>query len=145
MITKQTEKNASIKMTEKVKTLGELRKAGYQSKSIKQELRDNLIANIKNKKESFTGIHGYDLTVIPQLERAILSQHNINLLGLRGQAKTRLVRLMVQLLDEYIPAIEGSEINDDPLHPISYFGKEQIKNLGDKTPITWRHRDQRFF
>ena len=145
MITKQTEKNASIKMTEKVKTLGELRKAGYQSKSIKQELRDNLIANIKNKKESFTGIHGYDLTVIPQLERAILSQHNINLLGLRGQAKTRLARLMVQLLDEYIPAIEGSEINDDPLHPISYFGKEQIKNLGDKTPIKWIHRDQRFF
>jgi magnesium chelatase subunit I len=128
-----------------IKTLGALKKAGYISKSIKAELRNNLIDNIKNKKKSFAGIHGYENSVIPQLERAILSQHNINLLGLRGQAKTRLARLMVQLLDEYIPFIEGSEINDDPLKPMSTFGKDQIENLGDKTPILWLHRDKRFF
>lgn len=128
-----------------IKTLGALKKAGYRSKSIKTELRNNLIDNIKNKKNSFEGIHGYENSVIPQLERAILSQHNINLLGLRGQAKTRLARLMVQLLDEYIPFIEGSEINDDPLNPISTFGKDQIEKLGDKTPISWLHRDKRFF
>ena len=128
-----------------IKTLGALKKSGYISRSIKAELRNNLIINIKNKKKSFKGIHGYENSVIPQLERAILSQHNINLLGLRGQAKTRLARLMVQLLDEYIPYIEGSEINDDPLNPISTFGKAQIQKLGDKTPISWLHRDKRFF
>ena len=128
-----------------IKTLGELIKAGYTSKSIKAELRDNLIVNIKENKNSFEGIHGYEHTVIPQLERAILSQHNINLLGLRGQAKTRLARLMVQLLDEYIPFIEGSEIHDDPLQPISSFGRETLARLGDKTPIAWLHREERFF
>ncbi len=128
-----------------LKTIGELKNSGYKSRSIKTELRENLIENIKSGKASFTGIHGYDETVIPQLERAILSEHNINLLGLRGQAKTRLARLMVQLLDEYIPAIEGSEINDDPLNPISNYAKRQIDSLGDKTPITWIHRDQRFY
>lgn len=128
-----------------IKTLGELKKQGYKSRSIKTELRENLIENIKSGTPSFTGIHGYDETVIPQLERAILSKHNINLLGLRGQAKTRLARLMVQLLDEYIPAIDGSEINDDPLAPISNYGREQIKVHGDDTPIKWIHRDNRFF
>ena len=128
-----------------IKTLGDLKKQGYQSRSIKTELRENLIENIRKGETSFTGIHGYDETVIPQLERAILSQHNINFLGLRGQAKTRLARLMVQLLDEYIPAIAGSEINDDPLMPISNFGKEQVALLGDKTPISWIHRDKRFY
>lgn len=128
-----------------VKTLGELKKQGYKTKSIKDELRENLIRNIKEGKASFTGIHGYDETVIPQLERAILSQHNINLLGLRGQAKTRLARLMVQLLDEYIPVIKGSEINDDPLNPISRFGNELIAERGDETPVEWIHREQRFY
>ena len=88
-----------------IKTLSELKKSGYISKSIKEELRQNLVENIKNGRTSFKGIHGYEASVIPQLERAILSQHNINLLGLRGQAKTRLARLMVDLLDEYIPII----------------------------------------
>ncbi|WP_139957918.1 AAA family ATPase [Flavicella sediminum] len=128
-----------------INTLGALKKSGYISKSIKTELRDNLIENIKNKKSSFEGIHGYENSVIPQLERAILSKHNINFLGLRGQAKTRLARLMIQLLDEYIPFITGSEINDDPLNPISSFGKEQIENLGDDTPISWLHRNKRFY
>ncbi|WKK67599.1 AAA family ATPase [Lutimonas zeaxanthinifaciens] len=132
-------------MYRSVKTLGELKKQGYKTRGIKEELRENLIDNIKQGKPSFTGIHGYDETVIPQLERAILSQHNINLLGLRGQAKTRLARLMVQLLDEYIPVIKGSEINDDPLKPISRFGDQLIAEMGDETPIDWIHRDQRFY
>ncbi|MCL5244891.1 magnesium chelatase [Cellulophaga sp. 20_2_10] len=127
-----------------IKTLGELKKAGYQSKSIKDELRDNLIEKIKNKEATFTGIHGYQNTVIPELERAILSRHNINLLGLRGQAKTRLARLMLNLLDEYIPVVKGSEINDDPLQPISRYAVELIKEEGDNTPITWMHRSERF-
>ena len=127
-----------------IKTLGELKTSGYQSKSIKDELRDNLIENIKNKKTTFEGIHGYENTVIPELERAILSRHNINLLGLRGQAKTRLARMMVNLLDEYIPVVKGSEINDDPLAPISRFAVELIAEKGDNTPIVWMHRSERF-
>lgn len=129
---------------ENISTLGELKKAGYQSRSIKDELRANLVVNIKNKVTTFEGIHGYENTVIPELERAILSRHNINLLGLRGQAKTRLARMMINLLDEYIPVVEGSEINDDPLAPISRFAIELIADKGDATPITWLHRDDRF-
>lgn len=132
-------------MHNKITTLGALKKSKYVSMSIKEELRFNLINNIKAGKSSFTGIHGYETTVIPQLEKAILSQHNINLLGLRGQAKTRLARLMVNLLDEYIPAIKDSEINDDPLKPISLFGKSQVEIHGDKTQITWIHRSERFY
>ena len=127
-----------------IKTLGDLKAAGYQYKSIKEELRNNLIHLKKEQKETFTGVHGYENTVIPQLERAILSKHNINLLGLRGQAKTRLARQMVNLLDEYIPVVAGSEINDDPLKPISRFAKELIAEKGDETPITWLHRSERF-
>lgn len=127
-----------------IKTLGELIKSGYKSKSIKDELRENLISKIMNKETVFKGVHGYENTVIPELERAILSKHNINLLGLRGQAKTRLARLMVGLLDEYIPVVEGSEINDDPFCPISRYAKEIIKEKGDETPIIWMHRSERF-
>ena len=129
---------------ENIKTLGALKKAGYISKSIKDELRDNLIEKIKNKETTFEGVHGYENTVIPELERAILSRHNINLLGLRGQAKTRLARLMLNLLNEYIPVVEGSEINDDPLQPISRYAIELINEKGDDTPITWLHRRERF-
>lgn len=127
-----------------IKTLSDLKKIGYKSKSIKDELRDNLIQKIKNKETTFEGVHGYENTVIPELERAILSRHNINLLGLRGQAKTRLARLMLNLLDEYIPFVEGSEINDDPLKPISRYAKELLKEKGDDTPISWLHRSDRF-
>ncbi len=130
---------------DKIKKLGDLKKAGYESKSIKEELRDNLKDKIRKGENAFEGIHGYDYTVIPELERAILSRHNINLLGLRGQAKTRLARLMVNLLDEWIPKIEGSEINDDPLKPISRFAKDLIIAKGDETPIEWIHREDRFF
>jgi len=104
-----------------------------------------LVSSIREGKKTFQGMHGYEHTVIPQLERAILSKHNINLLGLRGQGKTRIARLMIQLLDEYIPIVAGSEINDDPFAPISRFAKELIAEKGDETPIEWLHRDERFF
>jgi len=130
---------------EEIKDFGTLKKSGYLSKGIKEELRQNLVEKIKKGEPAFEGIYGYEHTVIPELERAILSKHNINLLGLRGQAKTRLARLMVNLLDEYIPVIEGSEINDDPFHPISRYAKELIEEKGDKTPISWLHREERFF
>ncbi len=129
---------------ERPTTLKALKKTGYQSKSIKDELRDNLVEKIKNKDTVFVGVHGYENTVIPELERAILSRHNINLLGLRGQAKTRLARLMLNLLDEYIPIVEGSEVNDDPFKPISRYAIELIKEQGDATPISWLHRSERF-
>lgn len=125
-------------------TLGQLKTSGYTSKSVKEELRSNLIDRIKNKEPLFEGIYGYDETVIPDIQRAILSQHNMLLLGLRGQAKTRIARLCVELLDEYIPVIKGSEINDDPLKPISAYGKEQVEQLGDKTPVSWLHRSRRY-
>ncbi|MEN9638599.1 MAG: hypothetical protein RLZZ262_467 [Bacteroidota bacterium] len=131
--------------TPTIKTLSELKASGYASKSIKDELRNNLREKIKSGQPAFEGVHGFENTVIPELERAILSRHNINLLGLRGQAKTRLARKMVELLDEYIPIIEGSEINDDPLNPISRNGQEMIAEKGDQTPISWIHRNQRFF
>ncbi len=127
-----------------LQTLGDLKSAGYISKNIKDELRDNLSFKIKNNLPTFEGVHGYEHTVIPQLERAILSKHNINLLGLRGQAKTRLARQMLNLLDEYIPVVEGSEINDDPLHPVSRYAIELIQEKGDLTPIHWLHRSNRF-
>ncbi len=127
-----------------LKTLGELKKSGYQPKSIKDELRENLIRKLKKKEQVFSGIWGYEETVIPDLERAILAGHDINLLGLRGQAKTRLARLMVNLLDEYVPIIEGSELNDDPLKPLSRFGRDTVQALGDNTPITWLYRDDRY-
>ncbi|WP_340202246.1 AAA family ATPase [Ascidiimonas sp. W6] len=128
-----------------IKTLGELKKSGYQSISIKEELRSNLRKKLSNGEHIFEGVHGYENTVIPELERAILSKHNINLLGLRGQAKTRLARLMTNLLDEWIPVIGGSEINDDPLKPLSRYAQMLIKEKGDNTPITWLHRSERFF
>jgi len=129
----------------KIITLGELKKSGYKPKTIREELADNLKINLKANKNSFKGIIGYDNTVIPDIERAILSNHNINLLGLRGQAKTRLARQMTDLLDEWIPIVKGSELNDDPLDPISNYAKEIIKKMEDKTPIEWMHRSERFY
>jgi magnesium chelatase subunit I len=128
-----------------IHTLGELKQSGFQTKSIKDELRNNLREKIKSGKPTFEGVHGFENTVIPELERAILSRHNINLLGLRGQAKTRLARKMIELLDEYIPFVTGSEINDDPFSPISRFAKDLIAELGDTTPISWLHRSERFY
>ena len=127
-----------------ITTLGELKKQGYVSKRIKAELRDNLMEKLKKKAPLFEGIIGYEDTVIPQLIHAILSQHNINLLGLRGQAKTRIARSLTDLLDEYIPIVEGSEINDDPMDPISFYAKELLAKEGENTPIAWVHRSERF-
>jgi len=125
-------------------TLGALKKSGYISKTIKDELRDNLIEKIKKKQPVFKGIVGYEDTVIPELERAILSRHNMNLLGLRGQAKTRIARQITELLDEYMPVVKGSELNDDPLNPISNYAKQLIQEHGDETPIIWIHRSERY-
>lgn len=127
-----------------LRTLGELKKSSYQPKSVKDELRNNLIRKIQTKETVFPGIFGFDETVLPDLERAILSRHNILLLGLRGQAKTRLARLLVNLLDEYIPVVAGSELNDDPLAPISRYAHDIIAEKGDDTPISWLHRDERY-
>ena len=127
-----------------IHTLGELKKSGYQTKSIKEELRSNLIDSLKQRRNSFEGIIGYDETVIPDIQRAILSGHSINFLGLRGQAKTRIARGLVGLLDEWVPVIAGSELNEDPLLPISHFSRILIAEKGDETPITWMHRSERY-
>ncbi|HYK75509.1 MAG TPA: sigma 54-interacting transcriptional regulator [Daejeonella sp.] len=127
-----------------IKTLAGLKKIGYRSRSVKNELRENLIALLKNKEVGFEGIIGYEDTVIPDLQTALLSQHNILLLGLRGQAKTRIARLLTSLLDEFVPYMEGSELFEDPLNPITWFGRNQIATLGDDTPIAWLHRSERY-
>ncbi len=131
-------------MTQQSTTLGELKKSGYTPKSIKDEIRENLIAKIKAKENPFPGILGYEDTVIPDTERALLSRHNMLFLGLRGQAKTRMARQMVELLDEYIPVVSGSEINDDPLQPISRYAIDLIEEKGDDTPIDWLHKSKRY-
>lgn len=128
----------------KVTTLGQLKESGYKTRSIKEELRDNLINSLKNGNNTFEGIIGFEETVIPDLQTAILSKHNIILLGLRGQAKTKIARMMVGLLDEYMPIIKGSEVNDDPFCPLSKYGKDIAAEKGDETPIEWVHRDKRY-
>src|SRR5215210_5598415 len=108
------------------RTLGELRSSGYAVRSVKDEMRSNLIAKMRSGERLFAGILGYEETVIPQLVNAILSKHNIILLGLRGQAKSRILRQLTELLDEHIPIIAGSEVNDDPFHPISAYGRQTL-------------------
>lgn len=125
-------------------TLGELKKSGYVSRSIKEELRENLLKALREKQNPFPGIFGYEHTVIPQLERAVMAGHNLNFLGLRGQAKTKMARLLVNLLDEYVPVIEGSELNEDPLNPITEYSKKHCAELGDDLPIFWWHRSERY-
>ncbi|MDG1711743.1 MAG: magnesium chelatase, partial [Flavobacteriaceae bacterium] len=120
-------------------TLGALRKSKYAPQSIQEEMAKNLRKKLHEGSPTFEGLIGYENTVIPDVERAILSRHNINLLGLRGQAKTRLARQMTMLLDEWVPVVEGSEINDDPFQPISNDAKQKIEELGDKTPVSWLH------
>ena len=127
-----------------INTLGELKKSGYQSRSVKDELRDNLIKQLQERRAGFDGIVGYDETVIPELQTAILSRHNVLLLGLRGQAKTRIARTMASLLDEYVPYVAGSELFDDPFNPISWYARNEIETKGDDTPIAWLHRSERY-
>src|SRR5450631_3486022 len=129
---------------DKIKTLGELKKSGYKHRSVKEEVRENLLKKLNKKENSFPGIVGYEDSVIPDTERALLSRHNILFLGLRGQAKTRMARQMINLLDEYIPFVAGSEINDDPFAPISKFARDLVAAKGDDTPISWLHRDDRY-
>ena len=129
---------------EKIKTLGELKRSGYKPVAVKDEIRKNLIESIRNKENTFKGIIGYEDSVIPDTERALLSRHNILFLGLRGQAKTRMARQMSELLDEYIPVVAGSEVNDDPLKPLSKYAKDLIAEHADETPITWLHRSERY-
>lgn len=127
-----------------ITTLGALKASNYQPKSVKEELRANLIDKIKKRETIFEGVIGFEDTVLPDIERAVLSRHNILLLGLRGQAKTRIARLLVNLLDEYIPVVAGSELNDDPLNPISRYAKDLIAEMGDNTPVEWVHRSERY-
>ena len=126
-------------------TFKELKKSGYKDQTINQEIQANLIARIKANQPVFEGLYGYEDTVVPQLKKAIIAGHHINLLGLRGQAKTKIARSMVELLDEYMPIVKGSEINDSPFQPISKYARDLIAEMGDKTPISWVHRSNRFF
>lgn len=130
--------------TESIKTLGDLKASNYKSRSIKDEMRENLIIGLQNGSNPFEGIVGYDETVIPELQTSILSRHNIILLGLRGQAKTKIARLMINLLDEYLPIIDGSELNDDPFNPLSVIAKQIINEEGDNAKIKWIHRNERY-
>lgn len=126
------------------KTFGQLKQLGYRSRSVKEELRENLIEAIRNRKPIFEGIYDYEETVLPQLRTAILARHNILLLGLRGQAKTRLARQLVYLLDPYIPAIEGLELPEDPFNPITPEAKRLVEEAGDDLPIRWIPREERY-
>jgi len=126
------------------RTLGELKKSGYRCRSVKDELRENLIATLRRGEDPFPGIHGYRHTVLPMLHNAILARHDIILLGLRGQAKTRLLRALVALLDERLPVIEGSEVNEDPFAPITAYGRRVVAERGDDAPISWIPRGERY-
>ncbi len=128
----------------KIKTLGELKQSGYQSKTVKEEVRENLVKFIQENKSPFNSVIGYEDSVIPDVERALLSRHNILFLGLRGQAKTRMAREMINLLDEWVPVVKGSEINDDPFAPISLYSRRLIEEKGDETPIAWLHCSERY-
>jgi magnesium chelatase subunit I len=128
----------------KPRTLGELKTSGYQARSVKDETRANLIRKIRAGEKIFSGIVGYEETVIPQLINAVLAKHNLILLGLRGQAKSRIIRQLTELLDEEIPIIAGSEINDNPFQPLSAYGRQQVELHGDETKIDWIHRENRF-
>src|SRR5256714_5812067 len=134
----------NLKNMDRATTLGELKASGYRGVSVKDELRANLICKLKRREKLFPGIVGYDETVVPQLINAILARHNLILLGLRGQAKSRIIRQLTNLLDPQIPIIAGSEVNDNPFHPISAYGRQMLNLHGDATQIAWVDRDARF-
>ena len=125
-------------------TLGALRASGYTSRSVKDEMRDNLVRKLKEGAELFPGVQGYDDTVEPQIVNAILARHDFILLGLRGQAKSRILRQLALLLDDHIPILAGSEVNDDPLRPLSKYGRQLIEEHGDDAPVEWIPRDARY-
>src|SRR5690606_8466697 len=125
-------------------TFGALKASGYRPRSVKDELRANLIAMLRAGETRFPGILGYDATVLPQVEQALLARHDFILLGLRGQAKSRLVRLRPRLLDEWLPYVAGSDLRDDPFQPLSKFARTRLAEAGDDTPIAWLHRSERY-
>lgn len=127
-----------------IETLSQLREAGWTSLPVKEEIRRNLIAKIRSGDTLFPGIMGYDQSVIPELQHALLAKHDFILLGLRGQAKTKILRQLTSFLNEYMPVIKGSEINDDPLNPISKQARDLIREKGGDTPIEWIHRSRRY-
>jgi len=131
-------------MNERPRTLGELRESGYQPLGVKNEMRRNLLRKLKTGEDLFPGILGFEETVIPQVENAVLSRHDMLFLGLRGQGKTRMLRMLVNLLDEAVPIVAGSDINDDPFAPISKFARDRIAEQGDDCPIEWIGREQRY-
>jgi len=128
----------------KAETLGELRASGWKSVPVKEEVRANAVARIAAGQPLFDGVLGYEQTVMPQLENALLAGHDIIFLGERGQAKTRMIRSLTGLLDEWMPIVAGSEINDDPYQPVSKHARDLVAELGDATPIAWVHRDERY-
>ncbi|WP_437206332.1 AAA family ATPase [Planctomicrobium sp. SH664] len=131
-------------MSNRPQSLGELKASGYRSIPVKQEMRQNLIARLRRKEPLFPGILGYDQTVFPQIINGILAQHDMLFLGLRGQGKTRMLRMLTQFLDEALPVIAGSEIHDDPLAPLSKYARDVVASQGDRTPIAWVGRDERY-
>jgi magnesium chelatase subunit I len=134
----------SERPSERPSTLGDLRASGWVSRSVKDEVREHAIERIRSGAALFPGIVGYEHTVLPQLENALLAGHDVIFLGERGQAKSRMIRSITALLDEWMPVIAGSEINDDPYQPVSKHARELVAEQGDDTPITWVHRDDRF-
>ncbi len=126
------------------RTLAELKATGYRARSVKDELRENMIAALRRGEPLFPGVMGYEHTVEPQIVNALLSRHDFILLGLRGQAKTRLLRSLNRFLDEWVPAVEGCPLNSDPLHPLTHFARQQLEVHGDATPLQWLHRDERY-
>ncbi|MBW2695705.1 MAG: sigma 54-interacting transcriptional regulator [Deltaproteobacteria bacterium] len=126
------------------RTLGELRRSGYVHRSLREEILANLLAHLRDGRELFPGIHGYDETVVPAVENALLCGHDLIFLGERGQAKSRMIRSLTNLLDEWVPVVAGSEIPDDPLEPVSAFGREIVESQGEKTEIDWLHRARRY-
>lgn len=126
------------------RTLGELKASGYRTETVKEEMRRNLIAMLRRNEPLFGDILGYEDTVVPQIQNAILSQHDMLFLGLRGQAKTRMLRRLVVLLDEWMPIVEGSEVHDHPYEPLSKESRDRVAKMGDDTPISWVHREQRY-
>ena len=125
-------------------TLGQLRESGWESIPVKEEIRRNAIAKVRDSEPLFPGVLGYEETVLPQLENALIAGHDVIFLGERGQAKTRMIRSLTELLDEWMPIVAGSEINDDPYHAVSRYARDLIREHGEDTPIEWVHRDTRF-
>src|SRR6266851_9393498 len=131
-------------LMDRATTLGELRASGYQSRSVKEELRQNLIRRLETDEPKFEGIVGFEDTVVPQVENALLSGQDIIFLGERGQAKTRLARTLPSLLDDWLPIVQGCEINDDPFEPICWKCRALIAECADATPVDWLPRDRRY-